>query len=280
MGGMPYYVPESIPGIAALVHREKVREIVGSSGQITQLATYLERNTMRLNGVDTITTGGSALPSLVAEQILRVTNAPYVENQFAATEVGSISILRKPTDNRNFVGTLVKDVGVQIVDPETHTPLPDGEVGVVRVTSPDIIDGYFHNPEATASNFRDGWFYTGDLGHLVGDEFYLDGRIAEIINAGGVKTNPTWVDDHVSKIPGVLECATFARYGSTGLPVVACAVILGSESTDDELTAAVTKELGAHAPREWYRVESIPRTDMGKPLRRALTEQYSESLPR
>lgn len=279
MGGMPYYVPESIPGIASLVHREKVREIVGSSGQITQLATYLVHNQMRLDGIDTVITGGSALPARVAEQVLRVTSAPYVENHFAATEVGTISILRKPTDNRNFVGTLVNDVGVQIVDPETHTPLPDGEVGAVRVTSPDIIDGYFHNPEATASNFRDGWFYTGDLGHLLGDEFYLDGRIAEIINAGGVKTNPTWVDEHVSAIPGVLECATFARYGATGLPSVACAVVLESDVSDDELSTAIAKELGAHAPREWYRVEAIPRTDMGKPRRGELTERYSESLP-
>lgn len=101
------------------------------------------------------------------------------------------------------------DSRVEVVD-DGGQAVPQGTVGFVRVRNDYLADGYLENPDATATSFRDGWFYTGDLG-LFGlqGELKVVGRSGDILNLGGVKVNALAIDDALRAIEGVTDAMCF-----------------------------------------------------------------------
>ena len=83
--------------------------------------------------------------------------------------------------------------------------LPDRQVGELRVRAPFLATEYFDNPVATRAAFRDGWYYTGDLGYRTGNEFFVCGRRKDLIIVGGVNIHPQDLEALVSAIPGILD---------------------------------------------------------------------------
>jgi acyl-coenzyme A synthetase/AMP-(fatty) acid ligase len=272
---LPFVIPEDAAYNIGAIRHTKPRHLRGSARQLTLLAAELESKSMHLADIETVSVVGSQLPSKTAAALRKWTGATRISNSYSATECGIIAKRLDDSTEPNYMGEVVPTATVEIVDPETHVPLESGAVGAIRVRTPNLIDGYYRNAEATATAFRDGWFYPGDLGRLDGTKLYLHGRIDELINSGGVKTDPAWVDDRVMLIDGVVDCATFALQDSGEFPVAATAIVLSREFTDAELRAAVFGDLVEHTPQQWFRVDVIPRTESGKPLRRELSERFA-----
>ncbi|HTO08291.1 MAG TPA: o-succinylbenzoate--CoA ligase [Myxococcota bacterium] len=162
---------------------------------------------------------------------------------------------------------------LRIVSPEGVT-LPAGEPGEIAVRGPTLMTGYLRRPEATARALRDGWLHTGDVGALdgSGDLRVLDRR-SDLIVTGGENVYPAEVEATLREHPSVADAAVAAESDAAfGARVSAWVVVRpGSSLSHSELASFCRERIaGYKVPRALYLVPSLPRTESGKLLRRAL----------
>jgi acyl-CoA synthetase (AMP-forming)/AMP-acid ligase II len=142
-----------------------------------------------------------------------------------------------------------------------------------------VIDAYLDNKEANASQFRDGWFRTGDSGSVSADGYIeLHGRLKELINRGGEKISPYEVEDVLLTHPGVAEAVVFAAPDAKYGEQVAAAVVPGDgELSADDLRAYCGEQLADFkVPAQVSIVDEIPKGPTGKVQRRLLAQQLSK----
>ncbi|HUG36202.1 MAG TPA: AMP-binding protein, partial [Candidatus Limnocylindrales bacterium] len=216
----------------------------------------------------------STSPSLVAE-LQRVFGAPVVQG-YSATEVAPITVTPLPPRPAK-TGSVGVGVSCEIaITDEEGRRLPIGETGEILVRGETVFHGYDEDVEGDALAFREGWYRTGDLGHLDADgDLFIVGRLKELINRGGEKILPSEVEAALGAHPDVAEAVVFAvpdpRLGED----VAAAIVLrpGRRPTARQLRDFVAARLADFkVPREMVFVGRIPKTDMGKPQRTGLAE--------
>ena len=151
------------------------------------------------------------------------------------------------------------------------TLLPAGETGEVVIRGANVTAGYLGNPAANAASFTNGWFRTGDQGHLDADGYlFLTGRLKEIINRGGEKIAPLEIDELLTSHPAVAQAVTFAVPHPTLGEEVAAAVVLrpGAHATAGELRESVaTRVAYFKVPRQVVFLDALPKGPTGKPQR-------------
>jgi acyl-CoA synthetase (AMP-forming)/AMP-acid ligase II len=164
----------------------------------------------------------------------------------------------------------------QVIDAALR-PVSDGQTGEIAIRGPNVMLGYYKNPEATQAAFTpDGWLRTGDLGHRDGDGFFfVTGRIKELIIKGGENIAPREIDEALLKHPAVLDAAAVGipdrHYGQE---IMAC-IVLRPEQTADEagLRAFCQDHLGRYKTPQVFRfVDELPRGPSGKVQRLKLLE--------
>jgi acyl-CoA synthetase (AMP-forming)/AMP-acid ligase II len=156
-----------------------------------------------------------------------------------------------------------------------------GDTGEVCVRGPALTNGYLNDPAVTAAAFADGWFHTGDLGHLDSSGYlFLSGRIKEMINRGGEKIAPHAVEIVLLSHPAVQDALAFAvpdpKYGEE----INAAVILqpGQTATEADLQEHCRAQLSAfEIPKKIYFLDRFPRTAKGDGDRRALAAAITHS---
>ena len=136
-----------------------------------------------------------------------------------------------PKESRAGTVGMATGVEVAVLDPDWNQ-VPAGEEGEIAVRGPSVIDAYLDNEEANASQFRDGWFRTGDSGSVSADGYIeLHGRLKELINRGGEKISPYEVEDVLLTHPSVAEAVVFAAPDAKYGEQVAAAVV-ASDAAD------------------------------------------------
>jgi len=173
------------------------------------------------------------------------------------------------------------EIRTRIVDPDSGVEILDpGKPGELQITGPTVFDGYFRAPQVTAQSFTaDGWFRTGDLFEIAGDDsppryYRFIGRLKQIIIRGGVKIAPEELDAVLSQMPAVLEGAVTA-YRDEIMGERICAVVVpkpGMHPTLEDVRAhfaAAGLALFKH-PERIQRVEQLPRNSVGKVVRSEL----------
>lgn len=164
---------------------------------------------------------------------------------------------------------------VAILLPEGR-PLPAGEPGVLAVhrADPGLFLGYLDQPEETAARFQGEWFLTGDLAVAAADGAISTlGRADDMMNAGGYRVAPAEVEDALAPVPGAGDVAV------TELPVASGASIIAAfwtgPATADAMREAAEASLARYKqPREFIRIDALPRTPTGKINRRALRQTH------
>jgi acyl-CoA synthetase (AMP-forming)/AMP-acid ligase II/thioesterase domain-containing protein len=223
---------------------------------------------------------GAPLPSEVGQELETILGVPVL-NGYGATEAHYIATQPIPPNDlppQSAGRSCISKIG--ILSPAGDFLLP-GEEGEIVARGAPVFPGYYDDPEATRLAFHQGWFRTGDLGHLDQDgNLYVTGRLKEMINRGGEKILPGEVDAAFASHPAVLEAAAFGVPHPTLGEDVACAVVL-RKATEPQPSA---RELRRHAaqhlapfkvPHRIHFVDEIPRGELGKPQRWMLTEQLS-----
>jgi long-chain acyl-CoA synthetase len=178
------------------------------------------------------------------------------------------------------VGLPVPSTEITVRDTD-GTDLGINNSGEICVRGPQVMRGYWHRPEETAQvMLPDGWLRTGDIGRI--DErgyVFLEDRKKDMIIVSGFKVFPNEVEDVVAKHPGVLEVAAVAQHDDKSGETVALFVVKKDPAlTAEDLIKHCHQYLtGYKMPRHIYFRDELPKTNVGKILRRALRYELNMS---
>jgi malonyl-CoA/methylmalonyl-CoA synthetase len=164
---------------------------------------------------------------------------------------------------------------------EDGQPCTNGDIGGIEVRGPNVFPGYWRMPEANAKEFTaDGWFKTGDVGHINADGYVtIVGRSKDLIITGGYNVYPAEVEGYINDLPGVAESAVIGcPHADFGEGVVAVVVPqAGAHLNADEVTQAIKAQIaGFKVPKQLFIVDELPRNVMGKVQKKALRETYAK----
>jgi len=153
--------------------------------------------------------------------------------------------------------------------------LPQGEVGEIQIQGPQVMKGYYNRPEETAKCLKDGWFSTGDIGMMQADGFFkIVDRKKDMILVSGFNVYPNEVEEVIAQMDKVLEVAAIGIPHPKSNECVKVFVVKKDDNlTKDEIIAHCRENLtGYKVPKEVDFRKDLPKTNVGKILRRALRD--------
>jgi long-chain acyl-CoA synthetase len=225
----------------------------------------------------------------VQRAFVEKTGIPLAEG-FGLTECAPVAMGNPPFgDNRwGTVGLPYPDTEARIVDVETGTremPLgEDGEwsePGEIVLRGPQLIKGYWNRPEATAEQIKDGWLHTGDVGQMHEDGYFrVVDRLKDLIIRSGMKVYPVEVEAVLHEHPKVREAIVIGVPDVTRGELVKAFVVArpGTRPTEEEIIAFCRDNLARYkVPSAVEFREALPRSAVGKPLRRVLREELRQA---
>lgn len=223
--------------------------------------------------------GGGLSEHLVTLATSRLT--PNVYLPYGISEVGAIS-MATPADLKMYpdlAGQPKPGVFVEAVDANDKV-LPFGEVGELRVKLPMMLPGYHLNEEKTKERFKNGWFYTSDMGTVTSEGYVrIDGRQDDRINLGGSKFYPDRVERLLDGHPGVSEVAVFATKLKGESTLVAAVVWKDQPDVNGLLSHGKENKIPAGMlPKVVLSVPELTRNDAGKVVRSQLAALLQEQL--
>lgn len=243
--------------------------LLGSPGFTREVAGH-----MRL-----FTSGSAPLLSETHDTFRDRTGHAILE-RYGMTETGMNTTNPYEGDRRaGTVGAPLPGVELRVTDPETATPLPRGETGIIEVRGPNVFQGYWNMPDKTAEELRpDGWFITGDLG-VVSEDGYVTivGREKDLIISGGYNVYPREVEALLDDQPGVSESAVIGLpHPDFGEGVVAVIVPESGGAPDLDAIAGTVKARLANykRPKHYLLRAALPRNTMGKVQKNALRAEH------
>ncbi len=271
LGMIDRYRPTQFPGVPALYQALVQRPDLG-------------RHDIR--SIKFCLSGSAPLPAETQRKLEAATGGRILEG-YGLTEASPVTHAN-PTEGERRPGSIglpLPDTEQRILDPwDAHESLPVGEVGELAVRGPQVMVGYYHQPEETAGVLRDGWLSTGDLARLDADGFaYIVDRKKDMINVGGLKVYPREVEEVLFEHPGVSDVAVVGIPDAAHGEVPKAFVVrkAGSAVGADELIAFVRDRLAHYkAPRSVEFRDALPRSGVQKVLRRALREGQAGALHR
>jgi long-chain acyl-CoA synthetase len=265
--------------VVRLLSEERVELVPAVPAMLNALNVVLRKQPRRLDFIRGVVSGASALdPKVRAE--FESHGVPPICEGYGLSEASPVTHVN-PIGEGNHPGTIglpVADTGARIVDPTDGTKeLPTGEVGELVVRGPQVMKGYFHNPEANAAVLRDGMLFTGDMARRDSDGYYtIVDRKKDIIKTSGFLVFPAEVEEVLARFTDVAETAVFGVPDiERGELVKALVVPRGGATLDVAALEAFCREhLSKHKrPRHIEIVKELPKNFLGKVLRRKLREQ-------
>lgn len=228
--------------------------------------------------------GAMALPAEVTRKFEAATNSIIIEGYglSEASPVTHANPLDKDKRKIGSIGLPFPSTYSKIVDLEDKTKeLPVGEIGELAVKGPQVMKGYHNRPDETdAVLTSDGWLITGDIAKMDEEGWtYIVDRKKDLINASGYKVWPRDVEEVLFEHPKVREAAVIGVPDEARGETVKAYVVLeeGQSATVDEIRAFCKEKMAVYkVPTDVEFVDTLPKTSVGKVLRRELREQEEE----
>lgn len=236
-----------------------------------------------LAGIDIAISGAMSLPWSIVELWEKETGGYLVEG-YGLTEASPV-LMANPVGTTRKAGTVglpLPSTDLRVVDPDDPARvLPIGEAGELEARGPQVFAGYWRKPEETAAVLdADGWLRTGDVVTMDEQGFVrIIDRIKELIITGGFNVSPTEVEDELRACEGVADVSVVGLPHSRGGEDVIAAVIMNPGATFDEeaIRAFARSAMTPYkVPRRVFQVDELPRSIVGKVLRRQVVEELTK----
>ncbi|MGP8075446.1 MAG: long-chain-fatty-acid--CoA ligase [Thermoplasmata archaeon] len=267
---MDRYQPTQFPGVPALYQ---------AFNRQPDLAKY------QIRSIKYCLSGSAPLPLEVQRRFEELTGASLVEG-YGLSETSPVTHVNPLSGERRVgsIGIPIFDTDQRVVDLETGTKvLGVDEVGELSVSGPQVMLGYYHQPEETAAVLKDGWFRTGDVARIDADGFaYIVDRKKDMVNVGGMKVYPREVEEVLFQHPAVADVAVVGGPDpERGESVIAFVVKKpGVSVTAAELTEFVRARIAHYkAPHRVEFRDQLPRSGVQKVLRRVLRDEAAALPP-
>jgi long-chain acyl-CoA synthetase len=224
--------------------------------------------------------GGMAVQRSVAEHWKRVTGNVLTQ-AWGLTETSPAACINPlaPHDFNGSIGLPIPSTEISIRD-DAGKELSIGEVGEICVRGPQVMRGYWNRPDETAQVMSGDWLRTGDIGRIDDDGFvYIEDRKKDMILVSGFNVYPNEIESVAATHPGVLEVAAVAQPDERSGEVVALFVVKKDPAlTEQQLVDHCRTELtGYKVPKHVYFRTELPKTNVGKILRRALRDELKHA---
>jgi long-chain acyl-CoA synthetase len=223
--------------------------------------------------------GGMAVQKVTAEKWKKVTGVPLAEG-YGLTETAPVATCN-PIDGTERIGTIgipSPNTEVMIANDEGE-PLGLGERGEILIKGPQVMKGYWNRPEETANVMHGEWFKSGDIGVMDEDGFFkIVDRKKEMILVSGFNVYPNEVEDCIASCPGVLEVGVIGMPDPKSTEKVVAYVVAKDQSLKAETVIAHCHEslTNYKIPKEVYFTDELPKSNVGKILRRKIKEAHIE----
>ena len=265
----------NVPKFAAIVNDEGLQTFCGVPSTYHALAMFHGMSPLSMPGVRILCSAGAALDRSRFNDIKTIFPNSLFFNNYGMTEAAPrISYISEedPRFHQNSCGRPMRGVEVQIVDPATHVPLPEGEAGMLVVRGANITSGYLNDEEVTRRAFTaDGWLISGDIARMDAGYITITGRHDDIFNSGGEKVAPLEIERVLALLPGVEAAAVTGildeRRGMIPVAFLKLQTPLNRRQILQELKG---KLVAAKIPQRFYEVSGFPMTANGKLQRRRL----------
>ena len=265
-----------VPEILERVESERIGSLFLAPTVWVPLANHPDLETRDLSSLTKAQYGASIMPVTVLQRLRGRYPDLAFYNCFGQSEVAPLATVLRPEEHEErpaSCGRPVFFVEARVVD-AAGDDVPDGEPGEVLYRSPQLCDGYWNDPEASAEAFRDGWFHSGDLVTRDAEGFItVVDRIKDVINTGGILVASREVEDALYTHDAVAEVAVVGMPDERWIEAITAFVVRrdGVEVTPDELIAHVKGMLAPFkVPKRVEFIDELPRNQSGKLLKREL----------
>ncbi|MBL8251017.1 MAG: AMP-binding protein [Candidatus Competibacter sp.] len=266
--------PRDVPSLVAELRRWKFTAIIGVNSLYGALVNNEKFRKLNFATLKLAVGGGAPIQQAVAERWRAITGTPILES-YGLTEAAPLVCLN-PVDLAEFngsVGLPLPSTELQLRDGAGHEVAAGGQ-GELWVRGPQVMRGYWRQPEQTARSLHDGWLMTGDIAAVDEQGFVrIVDRRKDLIQVSGFNVFPSEIEQVVSGCEGVLEVACVGIPDEkTGEAVKICVVRKpGAALSADTLLTRCRQQLAAHKiPRHIEFRDSLPKSSAGKILRREL----------
>ena len=280
--------PRDLPDLIATIRRVKPGFFSGVPTLYIALLNHpaVQRGKVDFKSIKICFSGAAALLAETKQRFEALTGGRLVEG-YSLTEA-MMALLINPVKGPNKVGSVgmpLPDVRVRIFDGDQGAlVLPAKEIGEIAISAPQVMAGFWNRPEETAGVLRDHvddegprrWLHTGDLGYLDEDGYlFIVDRKKDMIKTSGYQVWPREIEEVLATHPAVAEVGAIGIPDPTrGEAVKACVVLRsGHQATERELRDFCRERLAPYkVPSRVELRDSLPKTMVGKVLRRALRE--------
>ena len=235
-----------------------------------------------LSSIKVAASGAAPLAMSVLEKMLDAFTGGVVQEGWGLTECSMGATANPPDRNAirpGSVGLPVYDTECKVIDATTGKDLPPGSEGELCIWGPQVMQGYWNRPEATAEVLKDGWLLTGDIGHEDEDGFfYITDRKKDMIIYKGYNVYPREIEEVIFEHPAVQQCAVVGKPDlDTGEYPVAFVELKegeGAQASREEIMEHTNSQIGHYKKiRDVIFMETIPVSGAGKVLKKELREQ-------
>ncbi len=264
-----------------LISRWRVTGWTNIPTMVIDLMASPNFSTFDLSSLTQIGGGGAAMPQAVAQRLFEQYGLRYVEG-YGLTETAAPSHSNPPdAPKQQCLGIPFMSTDARVIDPETCREMAMGESGEIIIHGPQVFQGYWKQPEATANAFIEfedkRFFRSGDLGRVDEDGyFFMTDRLKRMINASGFKVWPAEVEALMFRHPAIQEACVIATKDSYRGESVKAVVVLRAThkgTTGQEIVDWCRDNMAVYkAPRVVQFVDVLPKSGSGKVMWRALQE--------
>lgn len=274
--------PRDIPGLVHVLKKHKIDVIPILNTLMVALMNNKVFKEINFENLKITITGGMATQKEVAKKWQSITGC-MVDQGYGLTEtspVVSTTLTNKSEEFSGGIGRAVLGTEVKVIG-KSGRELPVGEDGELCVKGPQVFSGYWQKAEETKHVLSDdGWFKTGDIAKIGSNqELYIVDRIKDMVVSSGFNVYPNEIEEVVSSCPGVLECGVVGIASGRGNEILKAFVVKAEDSlSKSDIVKYCKKNLVSYkVPRRIEFVSELPKTPIGKVLRRKLREKIGNS---
>ncbi len=277
---MPRYVPQDV---LKIIKKHKPTVFPGAPSVYASLMQQKNLSSFDLSCIKLCISGSAPLSAEHYKRFQEITGAAIVEG-YGLTEASPITHINPlSAQGRRIasIGLPLPGTEARIVDTEAGSlNVPTGKLGELIIRGPQVMSGYWNKPDETASALRNGWLYTGDLATMDKEGyFHIMDRKKDMVIVGGYNVYPREIDEVLLEHPHILEAVAVGIEDETrGESIKAYVVLKPNVSLSRaDVTAWCRKKLASYkVPRSVEFRDELPKTIVGKVLRRALREEEEQ----
>lgn len=268
--------PRDLPAFVKLLQKHRFNAITGVNTLFAALLNTPGFDQVDFSQLRMTIGGGMAVQPTVAERWQAVTGRPIYQG-YGLTETSPVATANLPgSEFTGSIGLPLPSTDLMIAD-DAGNPLGIGEMGEICIRGPQVMEGYWQRPAETAEvMLPGGWLRTGDIGRLDEAGFaYIEDRKKDMIIVSGFNVYPNEIEQVIAEMDGILEVAAIGIADEhAGEAVKVFAVRTSEEVTEEQVLAHCREKLTAYKqPKIVEFRDELPKTNVGKILRRALRDE-------